>query len=65
MVKNKFHLQTLWRSQVERQNVQLVLTEALANSTDLTAKNINLVFEQLDVLLAEKESEVPLKDRAI
>jgi hypothetical protein len=63
--KDKLGLQTLWRNDKERQRAQLILIEALSNSTELTAKNIQLVFEQLDLILEEQTEEVELKDRAL
>lgn len=63
--KNKMTMRTIWAIPEERQNIEILLFETLANSTNLSAKDVNNFFIQLDSLLSTKLVETEEKDRAL
>lgn len=62
---DKTALQSLWQSPKERQRVQMILFQAIADTTDLSAKDVDNVMGALDNLLAAEKMSVPQKDQAL
>lgn len=64
MESDKLGLKSLWDLPRERQRVQMVLFQAIADSTDLTAKEVDAVIETINNLLSTEKLEAPRKDQA-
>lgn len=61
-----FGLKSIWTNDKERQNAKLVILQAIAEATTLTAKDANAVLAELDhMLLTEKEEGKKRPDPAL
>lgn len=62
---DKHSLRLLWLNPVEKQRVQMCITQAIANGSDMTAKDVDTVLNQLDLLLETDEPVEPRPDPAM
>lgn len=62
---DKLGLKSLWESPRERQRVQMILFQAIADSTELTAKDVDAVINTIDNMLTSEKLEVPKGDQAL
>jgi len=56
--ETKQELVALWEKELERQNVKIVLFKAISSATDLTARETDAIFAELDRLLLKEKEEV-------
>lgn len=56
--ETKQELVALWEKELERQNAKIVLFKAISSATDLTAKETDAIFAELDRLLLKEKEEV-------
>ena len=59
--ENTLALKDLWVSERERQNAKLVVTVAIAQATELTAKETLDVLSALDRILLEDKPDAPTR----
>lgn len=55
--ENLIALKGIWSDEKERQNAKIVLFQAIANATELTAKETDDIFYELDQLLKDEKEE--------
>lgn len=59
-------LKNVWVEERERQNSKIVLLKAIASSTELTAKDCDAIFAELDrILLPEENKPITRPDPAL
>jgi hypothetical protein len=58
-------VRTLWQKPRARQSLQLVIYQAIAENTDMTAKDIEQVIQGIDQLLQEEEVQETRHDPAL
>lgn len=59
--ENLLKLRDLWTNATDRQNAKIVLFKAIAEATELTAKQTDDIFFTLDQLLKEEKEEKPTR----
>jgi hypothetical protein len=59
--ENTLALKDLWVSERDRQNAKLVVTVAIAQATELTAKETLDVLSALDRILLEDKPDAPTR----
>jgi len=63
--ETKQELVGIWEDEKERQNAKVVLFSAISNATELTARDTEAIFVELDrILLQEKEEPLTRPDPA-
>lgn len=62
---NLIALRAYMASKKDRQNLQMVIYKAIAESTDLTAKDVDNVLQAIDRLLEVEEEIKPRPDPAL
>lgn len=62
---DKHNLRKLWLNPVEKQRVQMCISQAIANGSDMLAKDVDSVLNQLDLILEEEEAEETKPDQAL
>ena len=62
---DKLGLKSLWDTPRERQRVQMILFQAIADSTELSAKDVEAVINTIDNMMTSEKIEAPKKDSAL
>lgn len=62
---DKLALKGLWDLPRERQRIQMILFQAIADSTDLTAKEVDSVINAIDTMLISEKLESSKGDQAL
>ena len=55
--ETKQPLMNVWENKLDRQYSKFVILKAIANVTDITAKQADDIFQELDNLLLEEEKD--------
>lgn len=55
--ETKLKLAGLWEDERERQNAKMVLSQAIASASDLPAKTVYEIFDELDRLLLDTDEQ--------
>ena len=64
--KNTHRLKTLWKNDEDRQGAKIVITQAIASVSDVSAKVAFEILEELDrLLLPEAETETKQTNRGL
>lgn len=62
---DKLALQSLWQLPKERQRIQMILFQAIADSTDLSAKDVDNVIQAIDTMLTAEKLQPITGDQAL
>ncbi len=62
---DKHGLQSLWEVPREKQRVQMILFQAIADSTELSAKEVDGIIQVIDSMLTAEKEPAPKADQAL
>lgn len=62
---DKHGLQSLWEVPREKQRVQMILFQAIADSTELSAKEVDGIIQAIDSMLTAEKVTAPKADQAL
>jgi len=58
-------VRALWQVSPSRQSLQMIIYKAIASTTDVSGKNIEMVLKEIDNLLEVEVAQAPRRDSAM